>query len=568
MSSRFNRLNALFLVTAMLIPEAWRAGSIDAEVYDGSQAAANQVLVKFRDAVTPSFRAYLAMEADADRVEPVGGTGAFVIHSRTLNVSQLLVLAPLLAKVVYAEPDYIVHAQTTPNDPDFPVQWALQNTGQSWNGQVGTPGDDIHAVSAWGLTTGSTQFVVGVVDTGVDYTHQDLAANIWSAPKGFTVTIGGAQVNCAQGTHGFNAIKNTCDPADDNGHGTHVSGTIGAVGNNSVGVAGVNWSARIMGLKFLDSRGNGSTSNAVNAIEFAVQTAGALGSSANVVVLSNSWGGSAFSQTLADEISRAQSVNMLIVAAAMNNATDNDTSPFYPANLAGVMAVAATDNQDHLASFSDYGLRTVALGAPGVGILSTVPGNAYEYMNGTSMATPHVSGTALLVRSLCALPAVGLAAEIADTVDADSSLWGRVSTGGRLDAYAAVHSCTLGTSGSASVSVHWKPDGGQYDDQGQILIYIGNVLVAYEQYDDLVDTALTVAQRLAYSINSGAGHAFLNASAARGTDYNASFVVTAIAKGPATNFPSTVLLQDGGCPDCPHFAVSPSGSFSFAGGHN
>lgn len=217
--------------------------------------------------------------------------------------------------------------------PHLEVSGGLQNTGQTIQGVAGTPGADISAVSAWSISTGSRANVVAVVDTGIDYNHSDLAANIWSAPSSFTVTVGGTAVTCPAGSHGFNAITNTCDPFDDNQHGTHVSGTIGATGNNSLGVVGVNWIASIMGSKFLDSSGFGSTSNAINAIEFTIQAKNILGTAANVRVLSNSWGCvSCFSQALLDEINRASTNDILFVAAAGNNSSNNDTTPFYPAS--------------------------------------------------------------------------------------------------------------------------------------------------------------------------------------------------------------------------------------------
>ena len=182
---------------------------------------------------------------------------------------------------------------------------------------------------------------------------------MWSAPADFTVTIGDLTITCAAGTHGFNAITNLCDPMDDNNHGTHVSGTIGAVGNNSLGVVGVNWTASIMGAKFLNAGGSGTTAGAINAIEFVVQAKEAFADTgaANVRVLSNSWGGGGFSQALLDEINRANDSGMLFVAAAGNNGRNNDVFPFYPANYdaPNMIAVAATDNQDARASFSKIG---------------------------------------------------------------------------------------------------------------------------------------------------------------------------------------------------------------------
>src|SRR5439155_19304965 len=154
--------------------------------------------------------------------------------------------------------------------PSFPQLWGLRNLGQTVNGTPGTPGADIHASDAWNLAVGSTATVVAVVDTGIDYTHIDLAPNVWSAPTAFTVTINGVAVTCPAGSHGFNAIAKTCDPMDDHLHGSHVSGTIAAAGNNSLGVVGVNWVGSLMGIKFLDANGTGTIADAIAGIEFAI----------------------------------------------------------------------------------------------------------------------------------------------------------------------------------------------------------------------------------------------------------------------------------------------------------
>jgi subtilisin family serine protease len=294
--------------------------------------------------------------------------------------------------VLYAEPNYIVHALNIPNDPNFPQLWGLQNTGQLG----GLPGADIHATEAWGITTGSSNVVVAVIDTGMDYDHQDLAANAWSSPSSFSVSTNSTTVNCPSGSHGFNAVAASCDPMDDNGHGTHVSGTIGAVGNNGVGVTGVNWSVQILPCKFLDSSGSGTDDDAVTCLDFvkSVKDAGA-----HIVATSNSWGGGGFSQALSDAIQAQQEDGILFIAAAGNDSSDNDLDPFYPAGffLPNVISVAATTRFDWLADFSNIGLHSVALGAPGQEILSTVPGNSYFVLSGTSMATPHVSGVAALL---------------------------------------------------------------------------------------------------------------------------------------------------------------------------
>jgi subtilisin family serine protease len=445
----FSLLMAVAIAAAMLVqPTAGQAPGGQTpngqgprfETFNGKAVAARQVIVKFRE--RPKLEE-IAVEADADRDEEVGGAGARLIHSRSHDTATLVERFSRRPDVEYAEPDFVVQADQLPDDPWFGSLWAMLNTGQAIQGSTGLAGADIGAGAAWSISTGSRATVVAVVDTGVDYAHPDLAANVWSAPSPFTVTIAGITVTCAAGTHGFNAIAMTCDPRDDNNHGTHVAGTIGAVGNNGVGVAGVNWTASVMGLKFLDAAGNGYTSDAINAIEFAVQARARLGAGANVRVLSNSWGGGGFSQALLDQIARADASDMLFVASAGNSGANNDTVAYYPASYTApnVVSVAATDNRDALASFSNYGLTSVHLGAPGVNILSTVRGTGYAYASGTSMAAPHVSGAAALALAACSLNTAELKSTLLDTVDAVAALSGRTTTGGRLDVGSALLAC-------------------------------------------------------------------------------------------------------------------------------
>ena len=469
-----------YMITDGLSAQAPRGqGASAQDVVNGHQAVANEVLVKFTRPQTPGERSQTDALLDADRDNNLNSDDVRHIHSRRFDTAALVAFFAGAPNVEYAEPNYVLFGISTPNDPSFGQLWGLLNTGQVIGGQAGIAGADIDAVPAWDLTTGSTAHVVGVVDTGVDYNHPDLAANIWASPADFTYTIGGTNVLCAAGTHGFRSINGamSCDPLDDNNHGTHVSGTIGAVGNNGVGVAGVNWTARIMGLKFLNSAGSGSTADAVNAIEFAIQAKNHFGAGADVRVLSNSWGGGGFSQTLLNEINKANTNNMLFVAAAGNNNSDNDTLAFYPADYMtstqNVVAVAATDNRDNRASFSNYGATTVHLGAPGVNVLSTTRNNTYSTFSGTSMATPHVSGAAALVLSVCALNTADLKSAIVNNVDPIASLAGITTSGGRLNVNRALQSCAgspstpppaptgLGaTGGNAQVTLNWNASSG------------------------------------------------------------------------------------------------------------
>ena len=297
--------------------------------------------------------------------------------------------------VLYAEPNWIVHTQATPDDPRFGELWALHNTGQ--NG--GTPDADIDAPEAWDLTTGSSDVVVAVIDTGIDYTHPDLAANMFhNTPdcdhNGIDDDGNGQIDDC----FGIDTTNKDSDPMDDGDHGTHVAGTIGAVGNNGVGVVGVNRTVRLMACKFLDATGSGNIADAIDCLEY-VKLMKERG--VNIVATNNSWGGGGFSQALFDAIEAHRQRGILFIAAAGNAGSNNDTTPMYPASYAlpNVIAVAATTRTDAQAAFSNFGRRTVHLGAPGSEILSTTRGNTYQIFSGTSMATPHVTGVAALLKA-------------------------------------------------------------------------------------------------------------------------------------------------------------------------
>ncbi|MCX7805144.1 MAG: S8 family serine peptidase, partial [Planctomycetota bacterium] len=319
--------------------------------------------------------------------------------------------------VEYAGPDCLVRTmETFPNDPAFASCWGLHNTGQTG----GSSDADIDAPEAWDLCKGSKSVLVGVIDTGVDYNHPDLAPNIWTNP-GETGTDAQGRDKRSNGVdddgngfvddwRGWNFCDDTNDPMDDHFHGTHCAGTIGAKGNNGVGVAGVNWDVSIVPLKFLNKNGRGWASDATEAVYYATRL--------GVSLTSNSWGGGTFNQALKDAIADAGARGILFVAAAGNTGLNIDTYPIYPAayDNPNIIAVAASDHRDAYATFSNYGPTSVDLAAPGVSIYSTFPTwwtdamlaykNAgrnittdYCSISGTSMATPHVAGVCALLKA-------------------------------------------------------------------------------------------------------------------------------------------------------------------------
>jgi len=393
----------------------------------------NQLIVRFRDQVQEDQEKELLSSLNFVTLRKLSLIGADVIQISGVSVETAISWLEDDPRIQYVEPDYIWHADIIPNDPDFDLLWGMQNTGQTG----GRPDADIDAVEAWNITTGGT-VIVGVIDTGVDTAHADLRANIWTnpgeIPQNGMDDDGNGYVD---DVHGWDFVNWDNGPVDDHGHGTHCAGTIAAVGNNSIGVAGVCWSAQIMPLKFLNQDGHGPTSDAILALEYAAKMGAHL--------TSNSWTGGGYSQALKDAIDSSGARGMLFVAAAGNYRNDNDLLPSYPSgyDLGNIIAVAATDHNDQLADESNWGsnwgLISVDLGAPGVNIYSTLPGNNYGYMSGTSMATPHVSGAVSLILSeypaLTHLQAKERVMSVADPVP---DLAGKCVTGGRLNVFMAL----------------------------------------------------------------------------------------------------------------------------------
>ncbi len=431
----------------------------------------------------------LASSPYAQSVEYLG-LGIYSVHLKP-GTSPITAVAYYSTRpyAVTASVDNYVSIQRTPDDPNYPSQWDMPKIG---------------APTAWDVTTGTRKFVVGVVDSGIDYNHQDLFMNIWinnaEIPTSIRNTLvdadGDGVITFWDLNHSSNAGKvadnngngvidpsdilrptsqggwldgvdqdsngyvddllgwdfanSDNDPMDDNNHGTHVAGTIGAVGNNGLGVAGINWSISLMPLKFLSASGSGLVSRAVMAIDYAVNK--------GVKLTNHSWGGANYSVSLAAAIGRARDAGHIIVAAAGNSGQNLDSSPQYPASYStsynNVVTVASVNSSDQLASSSNYGVNTVTLAAPGVSILSTVRNNGYSYFSGTSMAAPHVAGAiALYWASHPTLSYTQVIEKLKTSVDPIPGLADKVMTGGRLNVGKMFDSTT--PSGPRVIEAQW-----------------------------------------------------------------------------------------------------------------
>lgn len=364
-----------------------------------------------------------------ERVLLPGSALPSIQSETTDNIEPLLQFCRKLVAegiATHCSPNYRYHAfDLNPNDPKFSSQWGLSK---------------IQAPSAWDTSVGTTLPVVAVIDSGVQYSHPDLQPNIWSnsgeIPDDGIDNDGNGYVD---DVNGYNWVSKNSNPDDDNQHGTHVAGTIGAVGNNGFGVAGVNHTVRIQCLKVLDDKGSGYTSDIASAVIYAASNG------ANVINMS--LGGSSPDEVFRAAIVEAGEKGVLVVVAAGNESSNNDTRPSYPANygLPNMISVAATDENDALADFSNYGAAKVDIAAPGVRILSTVP-NSYASFSGTSMASPHVAGVAALIKAVnSSLGYATIKSLILNQADTVSQLTGMVQTGGRLNALRSV-SASIGVS--------------------------------------------------------------------------------------------------------------------------
>jgi subtilisin family serine protease len=343
--------------------------------------------------------------------------------------------------VLYAEPDAVRSTFVFPDDSLRGYLWGLLNTGQNIDGVTGTPDADIDASEAWDVTTGAAAITVGILDTGIDLTHPDLVPNLWANPgeSGAGRETNGVDDDAnglVDDWRGWDWVADDNAPADENWHGTHVAGTVGARGNDATGIAGVAWHVGLAPLRVLDASGDGQVSDLISAYGYARQK--------GLKIVNASLGGSTGSQAEYDAIALAS--NTLFVVAAGNGGPDqigdnNETTPQYPCNynLPNIVCVAATDNRDVLAGFSNYGSTAVDLAAPGVDIASSIPEGAWALASGTSMATPHMSGAAALEWTHYPTATVAqIRAALLNSVDAKSSLTGKTVTGGRLNAYRAL----------------------------------------------------------------------------------------------------------------------------------
>tara|TARA_A100000171_G_scaffold45481_4_gene49279 strand:- start:6582 stop:8510 length:1929 start_codon:yes stop_codon:yes gene_type:complete len=392
----------------------------------------NQILVRFNtnDAQLTSAARALVNGHLIRKLKGVDGLEHIEVNFPTERAIEMLNALPF---VEYAEPDYVVRPIAAPNDQFVGLQWGVNNSGQDIRGVLGVNDADIDGYEAWDIRTSAANIIVAVIDSGTQWDHPDLDNNIWSNTDEIANNgIDDDNNGYVDDVRGWDFYSGDNNPDDADGHGTHVAGTVGAEGNNGIGVAGVAWDVQIMPLRFIGPFG-GSTSDAIAAVNYAVDN--------GARISNNSWGGGGFSNAMRDAISNAASNNHLFVAAAGNDGVNTDNSPHYPSSYTNdnIISVAATDNRDQMASFSNYGANSVDLGAPGVDIASCYTGNGYVWNSGTSMASPHVAGAAaVLLAENPSWSYAQLRDRLLDTVRLTSAMSGTTSTGGVLNLHAAL----------------------------------------------------------------------------------------------------------------------------------
>lgn len=406
-------------------------------------AVPGQYIIKTKAFLTPQLQQAFLTNSGLT-IKKVFRSGAMLVEEASGFQGKSIELLAHDDAIAYIEPNYYYYLdQRVPNDRYFAKLYGLHNDGTSG----GTVDADIDAVEAWDISTGSRAIVVGIIDTGVDYSHSDLAANIWHNPGETGLDADGKdkatngidddQNGYIDDYRGWDFFSKDNDASDDHSHGTHCAGTIGGIGDNGEGVAGVNWEVSILPLKVFDRNGSATADGLIEAIEYATQM--------KVRLTSNSWGGGGFSQAMFDAIQEAERAGILFIAAAGNAGANNDRTEYFPANypLSNVIAVAATDRHDRLASFSSYGKEKVAVAAPGVDIYSTIPGDGYGLKSGTSMATPHVAGlTALILAAYPNLSSSDVVARVKYSAEPVASLVGRVRYG-RINAFSSLENDTV-----------------------------------------------------------------------------------------------------------------------------
>ena len=412
----------------------WRGHTVEARVDHWTGRLAT-TLPKAAGSGFRALESQLARRHPAWHATSLGGA-AFSLVTPGASRQAVLGWASSTAAVQTLEPDFIFRTAAVPRDPLFASQWNLLNTGQ----YSGTAAADIRATQAWDVTTGSRSVVVAVVDSGLDVSHPDLAANIWTNPGEIAGNgLDDDHNGFVDDVHGWNFVDGTNDLTDVFGHGTHVAGIIGAGGDNGRGVAGVAWQVSLMGLKFQDARGVGSTGSMLAALNYATMMR--RDHAINIVATNASWQAAGYSRVVEGVLKSQGDAGILFVAAAGNQGSDNDLTPRYPGGyrLPTVLSVAAAGPSGGLIPMSNYGRTTVDLAAPGGMIQSTFPNGGYGILSGTSMAAPHVSGVAaLLAAAKPGLSAAAIRDAIVGSARSVAALAGTSVTGGMLDGRAAL----------------------------------------------------------------------------------------------------------------------------------